>query len=82
MWLPGYDARGHQTGQKTNVVYSIDLVRGLDVYAVDMPGDGIGAVPPPATSASGSPGLESAPVTLVAGAALVTVALRRRVRTT
>ena len=38
--------RRQETGRKTNVVYSIDLVRGLDVYAVDVPGDGRGALPP------------------------------------
>ena len=38
MWVPVYDRTGHQTGAKSNVVYSIDLVRGLDVYAVDVPG--------------------------------------------
>ena len=45
MWLPVYDARGHQTGRKTNLVYSIDLARGLDVYVVDVPGDGVGLQP-------------------------------------
>ena len=32
MWLPVYDRRGHLSGRTSNVVYSIDLVRGLDVY--------------------------------------------------
>lgn len=43
MWVPVY-RHGAQTGARSNVVYSIDLVRGLDVYAVDVPGDGVGAV--------------------------------------
>ena len=38
MWVPVYDARGEQTGRKSNVVYAIDLVRGIDVYSVDVPG--------------------------------------------
>ena len=45
MWVPVYDAKGRQTGRTSNVLYSIDLVRGLDVYAVDVPGDGRGADP-------------------------------------
>jgi len=38
MWVPRYDAQGHQSGGKTNVVFSIDLLRGLDVYRVALPG--------------------------------------------
>jgi hypothetical protein len=38
MWVPRYDDRGHQTGGKTNVVFSVDLLRGLDVYRVALPG--------------------------------------------
>ncbi len=45
MWVPVYK-NGTMTKARTNVVYSIDLVRGLDVYAVDVPGDGRGALPP------------------------------------
>ena len=37
MWVPAYDRRGHQTGATTHVVYSIDAVRGLDAYRVDLP---------------------------------------------
>ena len=47
MWVPAYDAKGRQTGRTSNVLYSIDLVRGLDVYSVDVPGDGRGSEPPP-----------------------------------
>ena len=42
MWVPVYDRAGHQTGRTSNVAYAIDLVRGLDVYAVDVPGDRAG----------------------------------------
>lgn len=38
MWVPKYDKRGRQSGGKTNVVYSIDLVQGLNVLSVDLPG--------------------------------------------
>lgn len=37
MWVPVYKADGTMTKRKTNVAYSIDLVRGLDVYAVQLP---------------------------------------------
>jgi len=37
-WMPVYNKNGVATGKKTNLAYSVDLVRGLDVYAVDMPG--------------------------------------------
>jgi hypothetical protein len=39
-WVPVYNKNGVATGKKTNLAYSIDLVRGLDVYAVDLPGGG------------------------------------------
>ena len=56
MWLPVYDRSGHLSGRTSNIVYSIDLVRGLDVYVVDVPGDGIGATPTPGvTRGSDSP---------------------------
>jgi hypothetical protein len=37
-FVPQRDRRGVATAKKTNVVYTTDLVRGLDVYEVDMPG--------------------------------------------
>ena len=37
-WVPVYDRTGAQTGKSTNLVYSVDLVRGLDVYSVALPG--------------------------------------------
>jgi hypothetical protein len=37
-WVPQRDRKGRTTGKKTNVVYTTDLVRGLDVYEVDLPG--------------------------------------------
>ncbi len=80
MWVPAYD-NGRMTGRKTNVVYSIDLVRGLDVYAVDVPGDGRGALPPPSST---DPTIldkvqrGATPLALVLGAMLVALGLRRR----
>ncbi len=37
-WVPVYNKRGVATHRKTNIAYSVDLIRGLDVYAVDLPG--------------------------------------------
>ncbi len=38
MWVPVYE-NGRMTKRRTDVVYSIDLVRGLDVYDVRVPGE-------------------------------------------
>jgi hypothetical protein len=85
MWVPAYDRSGHQTGAKSNVVYSIDAVRGLDVYAVDVPGDGIGAVPStsavPATSVVDRARDGVVPLGVVGGAMALALAVRRRRRT-
>ena len=37
-WMPVYNSRGVMTSKKTNLAYSVDLVRGIDVYRVDLPG--------------------------------------------
>jgi hypothetical protein len=82
MWLPVY-RDGTMTRRKSNVVYSVDLLRGLDVYVVDVPGDGRGATPTPGVTASApTGGLDSAvlPLGLTAGALAVALAVRRRVR--
>jgi hypothetical protein len=83
MWVPVY-RKGRQTGARTNVVYSIDLVRGLDVYAVDVPGDGRGAVPPRSRAATPSIAQRVAggvvPIGVVGGAMAAALALRRRRR--
>jgi hypothetical protein len=36
-WVPQRNAKGVAQGKKTNIVYTTDLVRGLDVYEVDVP---------------------------------------------
>jgi hypothetical protein len=36
-WVPVRDAAGVVTGEKTNVLYSVDLTRGVDVYEVALP---------------------------------------------
>ena len=76
MWATVYNKKGVATGKKTNLVYSIDLVRGLDVYAVDVPGDGIGALP----SVEPAPTLSVAPFALVGGSTVLALLLLRRGR--
>ncbi len=49
-WIPERDADGVQTGTHTNFVITADLVRGLDVYSVDLPEEAITPVPPPGTA--------------------------------
>ncbi|WP_460734254.1 LVIVD repeat-containing protein [Nocardioides ginkgobilobae] len=82
MWVPVYKD-GEQTAKRTNIVYAIDLVRGLDVYSVDVTGAGGGALRL-TSAASTSERLEagSTPLVLVGGAALLALGLgrvRRRV---
>lgn len=80
-WVPVFTSSGKQTKKRTNVVYSIDLVRGLDVYAVDVPGDGRAALPPSDRTGSS---IDRAgmifPFGLVAGAMSLALGLRRRQR--
>jgi hypothetical protein len=37
-WMPVYSKTGVMTSKKTNLTYSVDLARGIDVYRVDLPG--------------------------------------------
>ena len=74
-----------KAGAPTNIVYSVDLVRGLDVYAVDLPGGGTSTgedpLPPlPLASLAGWSPFSSGglPVTGVLLALSVAVLLRRR----
>jgi len=68
MWVPVYKG-GKQTGAKSNVVYSIDLVRGLDVYEVQLPGT---------TSTSGRFTSGTSSMAMIGGGALLAGVLRRR----
>lgn len=80
MWVPVY-RDGRATHRRTNLVYAIDLVRGLDVYSVDV-GDGRGTTPPALGAAAAVDGDRSAAGVLPAGvvglAAVAALALRRR----
>jgi hypothetical protein len=85
MWVPAYDARGRQTGRDTNVVMAVDLVRGLDVYSVDVPGK-VGIEPTGAGTERASLGelavSSAVPAGLVGGALALVVGLRRRTQRT
>jgi hypothetical protein len=35
-WVPARDADGQATGEQTNLVYTADLIRGIDVFEVDL----------------------------------------------
>ncbi len=76
MWAPVYNRKGVATSQRTNLIYSVDLVRGLDVYVVDVPGDGIGTVP----SVQSAPSLAVAPGLMLGGGALIALLVHRRRR--
>jgi hypothetical protein len=41
-WVPQRDSRGVAKRTKTDIVYTTDLVRGLDVFQVDVPGTDLG----------------------------------------
>ncbi len=81
-WVPIYKD-GKQIQRKSNVAYSIDLVRGLDVYVVDV-GDGRGTQPSeglsPDRSMSDRASGAMLPLGLVGGALALTLAVRRRHR--
>ncbi len=84
-WVPAYSKRGVATSKKTNIVYTVDLVRGLDVYTVDLPG-GTESEPLLPLSATAAPDPDGAvgPVLLIgvlAAGLLVAVGLRRRTAT-
>ena len=82
MWVPVYES-GVATDRKTNIVYAIDLLRGLDVYTVDVAGHGGTSVRLASDEAVPQRlGDSGAPLALVGGAALLVLALgrvRRRV---
>jgi hypothetical protein len=39
--VPDYSKKDVRTEGRTNIAYSVDLVRGLDVYTVDLPSSGV-----------------------------------------
>ena len=83
-WVPKYDSFGTMTKRRTSLLYTVDLVRGLDVYNVALPGED--RIAEPARLGAGNPFTtlsrprDVLPMTLALGALLGSVALRRRVR--
>ncbi len=74
MWVPVYK-NGVQTRRSTDIVYSIDLVRGLDVYRVQLPGR-----PSVETTAAADPAPLSGsvvPLGMVGGAVALSAVLGR-----
>lgn len=76
MWVPVYKD-GKQTAGRTNIVYSIDLVRGLDVYRVRLPGTSRRTA---ATSSSTTDAASVVPMGMVGGALLLSLGLGRITR--
>ncbi len=72
-WVPKYDTFGRITHRRTSIVYAVDLVRGMDVYRVALPGEAAFTAPVELGLGDGLP------VALVVGALLGAVVVRRRV---
>jgi len=85
-WMPVYNKAGRMTNQKTDIVYAVDLVRGLDVFQVDLPGTS--RLAEPTTLGAGNPLTtlawpdEGVPLVLLGLALVGSAVLRRRVRPT
>ncbi len=76
-WMPVYSKAGVMTSKKTNLAYSVDLARGIDVYRVDLPGTtwdtNVAAIAP-----AGGGWVPTGALAGVLGALAVAVLLRRR----
>jgi hypothetical protein len=76
-WMPVYSRSGVMTTKKTNLTYSVDLARGIDVYRVDLPGTAwdtnVASVAP-----SGDGWTTGASLVGVLSALMVAVLVRRR----
>jgi hypothetical protein len=78
-WVPQRNKNGVATGTKTNIVYTVDAVRGLDVYTFDLPGTT--STTPLLGTLAGAGGPDPALAVLgVAGVALAGLATLRRRR--
>jgi hypothetical protein len=62
-WVPQRNSKGVARSTKTNIVYTVDAVRGLDVYTVDLPGS---ATAPPLLGSVGALGGADPAVTVLA----------------
>ncbi len=85
-WVPQHNKKGVASGtKKTNIVYTVDIVRGLDVYTVDLRGSTptaplLGSLPGGSLGGLGGvdPALTLLATGLTAAAGLVLAARRRR----
>ncbi len=81
-WMPVYNKAGVATGKKTNLAYSVDLVRGLNVYAVTLPGSTLVTNPVSLASTNPFAGFswpqDALPISLVTLGMAAFVVLRRR----
>ncbi|HEX6935660.1 MAG TPA: hypothetical protein VF227_03990 [Actinomycetes bacterium] len=78
-WVPQRNKNGVAGSNKTNIVYTVDAVRGLDVYTVDLPGSATST--PLLGSVGALPGADPAATVLAAGlVGLTGLALLRRRR--
>ncbi|MET0999217.1 MAG: hypothetical protein ABWX73_10910 [Marmoricola sp.] len=76
-WMPVYSKSGVMTSKKTNLAYSVDLARGIDVYRVDLPGTSWDTNAASVAPAAGTWTTGGALVGVMA-ALMVAVAVRRR----
>jgi hypothetical protein len=79
-WMPVYSKSGLMTSKKTNLAYSVDLARGIDVYRVDLPGTSWDTNAASVAPSSGSWTTGGALVG-VAAAVVVAALVRRRTAT-
>ena len=76
-WVPQRNKNGTATANKTNIVYTVDAVRGLDVYTVDLPGTASAPLLGSVGGHSSTPGI-AVVAAMVAGLTALAVARRRR----
>ena len=82
-WVPERNKKGVAGATKTNVVYTVDAVRGLDVYTVDLPGAGgataplLGAVGPVGPDGGTDPALAVLVLGMLGVAGMATARRRR-----
>ena len=76
-WVPQRNKNGVASANKTNIVYTVDAVRGLDVYTVDLPGTTSAPLLGSAGGSGNEPGLAVSGMLLIALTGLA-VARRRR----
>ncbi len=76
-WAPKRDKHGNAVGS-SNIVYTVDLVRGLDVYAVALPGKAGRTAVVPLTAHTLQPGRDGGAAAAVLLALVGAFVLRRR----